>query len=288
MKKIISILTILLLMVGITACGGKNEGETNKADNKTNANTSTSSEASDNGDKVFSGKHFIIAMSASFKNFETVAIDENGKEYYEGLDIDLIDKMAEDMGFTYEVLNMSFNGLIGSLQANRADMVVSGMTATDERAKNVDFSDGYMYSREGFLVQKDSGLKSVDDLKGKTISCSVGTSYEDLARKIEGAKVTTFDGQPAVLQELLSGRTDAMVTDGSLVGGFLEEYPELDGFMLPIDSDLNEGVAPEFAIAFPKGSELVGEFNKEIKTLIDNGTMEEIIIKWLGEAYIGD
>lgn len=242
----------------------------------------------DTSGKPLAGKHFTVAMSASFKNFETVTVDDSGKEVYEGLDIDFLDQMAEDMGFTYEISNMQFSGLIGALQSGRADFVLSGLTATDERRKSVDFSIGYIESRDAFLVSKDSGIKTVEDLNGKKIACSTGTSYETTARKVPGAIVTTFDGQPAVLAELKSGRVDAMCTDGSLLQGFINDNPDLDGFMIPKDSEINKDVDKEFAIAFPKGSDLIEAFNTEIKALQDSGKMDEIVTKWLGEAYIGE
>ena len=137
-------------------------------------------------------------------------------------------------------------------------------------------------------MSKDSGIKTVEDLNGKKIACSTGTSYETTARKVPGAIVTTFDGQPAVLAELKSGRVDDMCTDGSLLQGFINDNPDLDGFMIPKDSEINKDVDKEFAIAFPKGSDLIEAFNTEIKALQDSGKMDEIVTKWLGEAYIGE
>ncbi|MCQ4950927.1 transporter substrate-binding domain-containing protein, partial [Bittarella massiliensis] len=97
-----------------------------------------------------------------------------------------------------------------------------------------------------------------------------------------------FDGQPAVLAELKSGRVDSMCTDGSLLQGFINDNPDLDGFMIPKDSEINKDVDKEFAIAFPKGSDLIEACNTEIKALQDSGKMDEIVTKWLGEAYIAE
>lgn len=274
LKKILALLAASVLTLGMFAGCGEEAKETGAAGGDSS--------------KPLSGKHYVIALSASFKNFESVTVDEEGNETYEGLDIDFIEQLSKDLGFTYEISNMQFSGLIGALQSGRADMVISGMTATDERRKNVDFSIGYIQARDAFLVKKGSGITTVDDLTGKKIGCSTGTSYEDMARRVPNAQVSTFDGQPAVLQELLNGRIDAMCTDGSLIDGFMKQYDEIDGFMVPVDSSLSEGVAKEFAIAFPKDSELKKVFDEEIQTLKDNGTMDQIIVKWLGEAYIGE
>lgn len=282
-----SILLVMVLATSLFACGG---GETPTGENSAGEKGGSVETSQEGGtsDKPLSGKHLIIGTSAAFKNFETVAIGDDGKETYEGLDIDLVAKMAEDMGFTYEFSNMQFSGLVGALQANRVDMVISGMSPTDERKEAVDFSDGYLTARQAFLVQKDSGITTEKDLEGKTVSCSTGTAYEDLARSIPKAKVTTFDGQAAVLQELLNKRTDAMVTDGSLIQGFMEEHDNLYGFMLPKDSPLTMKDQTVYAMAFPKGSELVPLFNEEIETLKGNGELDKIVARWLGDAYIGE
>ena len=276
MKKVLLfIIAATLLIVTLTGCGAK---PASVPENPEVTEPTT-------GAKPLDGKHLKVAMSANYKYFETVTVDANGKEVYEGLDIDILDKMAENLGFTYEISNMPFASLIGSLQSNQADFVISGMSFTEERAKSVDFSEKYATAKIGVLTQTDSGIKSVADLKGKKVACSAGTNYENIIKTIEGAELVTFDGQAAVTQELVLGRVDASVTGGSGAKNISSENDGLSFFIIdPTEMDL--GSLSTYNIAFPKGSELVTIFNQEIVELQENGVLNDLIIKWLGEDYI--
>lgn len=280
MKKII-ILALLLVMslVVFTGCSPKETPVEEPPAPPAPSDVSNNGEA-----KPLEGRHLKVAMSANYKYFETVTIDEKGQEKYEGLDIDILDKMSEDLGFTYEIINMPFASLIGSLQSNQADFVISGMSYTEERAQSVDFSDKYATAKVGVIIPEDSEISSLDDLKGKKIACSAGTNYERIIKSIEGAELVTFDGQAAVTQELVMGRVDAAITGGTASKKVAEENESLDFFIMDtanVDIPLDT-----YNIAFPKGSELVSIINDEIAKLEEDGTLKDLITKWLGEAYI--
>lgn len=278
-KNLILALVLVMSLVLFTACSSEvtpvEEPQTQPAP----------SDVTDSGEgKPLSGKNLKVAMSANYKYFETVTIDEKGQEKYEGLDIDILDKMSEDLGFTYEIINMPFASLIGSLQSNQADFVISGMSYTEERAQSVDFSDKYATAKVGVIISEGSQISSLEDLKGKKIACSAGTNYERIIKSIEGAELVTFDGQAAVTQELVMGRVDAAITGGTASKKVAEENEGLDFFIMDttdVDIPLDT-----YNIAFPKGSELVSVFNDEIAKLEEEGTLKDLIIKWLGEAYI--
>ncbi len=280
MKKIfILILVLAISLVVFTGCSQ----QPTETPEETPVETPT--QPSDNSEgKPLSGKSLKVAMSANYKYFETVTIDEKGQEKYEGLDIDILDKMSEDLGFTYEIINMPFASLIGSLQSNQADFVISGMSYTEERAQSVDFSDKYATAKVGVIISEGSQISSLEDLKGKKIACSAGTNYERIIKSIEGAELVTFDGQAPVTQELVMGRVDAAITGGTASKKVAEENEGLDFFIMDtrdVDIPLDT-----YNIAFPKGSELVSIFNDEIAKLEEEGTLKDLIIKWLGEAYI--
>lgn len=282
MKKII--LLILVVTLGVFAFTGCTSEPANQPDDSAQATEPNDSGSEDNG-KPLAGEHLSVALSANYKYFETVTVDENGNEVYEGLDIDILQKMSEDLGFTYEILNMPFASLIGSLQSNQADFVISGMSYTEERAESVDFSDKYATAKVGVLTPAESDIKSAKDLEGKKIACSAGTNYEQIIKKIEGAELVTFDGQAAITQELLMERVDAAITGGTASKRVSEENEGISFFILdPAELDL--GNLDTYNIAFPKGSELVPIFNEEIAKLNEDGTLNELIIKWLGEDYV--
>ena len=146
--------------------------------------------------KPLAGKKLTIALSPNFMFFETVS--ETEECGYEGLDIDIIKELSNMLGFEFEIVPMSFSSLVGSLQAKSVDMVISGMSYTEERAQIVDFSDVYCTSVVGCVTKVDSEIASFDDLKNQIVCCSQGTNYEMIIEGIEGATLKTYQGQAAV------------------------------------------------------------------------------------------
>ena len=113
--------------------------------------------------KPLAGQKLSIALSPNFMYFETVS--ETEECGYEGLDIDIIKELSSMLGFEFEIIPMSFSSLVGSLQAKSVDMVISGMTYTEERAQVVDFSDVYCTTSVGCVTKIDSAIATFDDLQ---------------------------------------------------------------------------------------------------------------------------
>ena len=237
-------------------------------------------------DKPLAGKHFKLAMNATFAPFESVSIKSDGKSEIVGFDVDLLNAMAADLGFTYEIKDMEFKGLIGELHSGRADFVISGLSPTEERKKTVDFSIDYFFVKTAIIEKKGAGLKTVADLKGKKVAAVFGTEYNNLA-KASGAEVTALDSSPLVMQELMNGRVQAAIMDASQAALKCKENPTLEFFVIP-KKDLLSGVSGSFAMAFQKGSPLVPVFDREIEKLRADGTMKKLMVKWIGEEFLGD
>ena len=229
-------------------------------------------ETADTGDK----KVLEMATSADFPPFESR--DAAGE--FEGFDIDLANYIADELGYELEIKDMKFDGLIGALQADRVDMVLSGMSATDKRKENVDFSTEYNHSGEMFVTLKDSDLQSLEDLKGTTLGVQLGTIQEDGAKKIKAEtvdfEIKAVDNANVLIQELLSNRIEAAYMDKAVAQGYIAEQ-DLKGFDDPTTS------SPGMGIAFPKGSELVEDVNAVLKKAEENGKLQELKDKWLTE-----
>lgn len=216
-----------------------------------------------------------MGTSADFPPFESR--NEKGEEV--GFDIDLAKHIAEELGYELEIQDMKFDGLIGALQADRVDMVLSGMSATDERKKSVDFSTEYNRSGEFFVTTKDSDIQSIEDLEGKTVGVQLGTIQEDGAKRLkenEGLdfEVKALDNSVLLIQELKTGRIDAAYMDKSVAVGHVEEQ-DLGGFDDPTTS------SPGMAIAFPKDSKLVEDVNQVLTQMEEDGSLQELKDKWL-------
>jgi polar amino acid transport system substrate-binding protein len=251
MKKFLLSIVMVGLMVGLLAACGQ-------------------------GDKQGSEeKKIVMGTSADYPPFETR--DNAGKIV--GFDADLAKKIAEKLGYELEIKDMSFDGLIGALQSGTVDFVASGMTATEERKENVDFSTEYIQSEQMFVTLKDSKVKSIDDLEGATIGTQLGSIQEEGAKKLAkkmNIEVKSLNKVPDLIQELKAGRIDAVYLDLAVAQGYVNEA-DLAGFK----DESNE--TPGMAIAFPKDGKLVSDFNKVIEEMQKNGELEKLNKQWLEE-----
>lgn len=233
------------------------------------------------------GKKLQMAVSPTFPPFEYVEIDTNtGNEKIVGFDIDMLDQIAERLGFTYEITHTNFKGLMGELSSRRVDFVISGMSPTDERKKSVDFSVPYYYCQTSILQHKGSNIKGISDMKGRKIAASFGTQYCDFAYAV-GSDVHAMDNASMSTQELLNGRVDGVVMDAASCSARLKKYPDasLEFHVLPqedLDKVQGGNVSSCFAAVFPKGSELEPLFSEVIKELKANGFMRKNYEKWIG------
>jgi len=257
MKKLIAIL--LLSIVVLAACGTG----TSKED--------TSSSSSD--DKVL-----IMGTSADYTPFEY--IDSAKSEEIIGFDIDLANALGEKLGYEIKVQDFEFSGLIQALKSGKVDLVLSGMSPTPDRKKNVDFSDIYYTAKDLVVTSKDSNIKSVEDLKGKTIGVQLGSIQADAAEEIAktvDVKIEKRDKIPELVQEIKAGRFDGAIIEDVVAKGYLSKDDSLSSFEA---AEANEDAGS--AIAFPKDSELTEKFNAELKKMKENGELDKLIVKWFG------
>ncbi|WP_341201784.1 ABC transporter substrate-binding protein [Planomicrobium okeanokoites] len=218
-----------------------------------------------------------MGTSAEFPPFESI----NAEGDFVGFDIDLANYIADELGYELKITDMKFDGLIGALQNDRVDMVIAGMSATDSRRENVDFSTEYNHSGEMFVTPASSDVKSLEDLEGLTVGVQLGTIQEEGANKILEEENVNFelkalDDSGALIQEILSGRIDAAYMDKEVALGYLEQQ-DLEAFDDPTTS------SPGMAAAFPKGSDLVDEVNEVLAEAEESGFLKELQDKWLSE-----
>ena len=203
-----------------------------------------------------------------------------------GFDIDIANTIARELGFELKVGESDFNGLIPALQAKRADFVMAGMTPTPERQKNVDFSEIYYEAKDTIVAPKTSNLKTKEDLKGKTVGVQLGSIQEGnakkIAEKVEGLKIKQLNKVPDLIQEIKAKRIDAAIIEDTVAKGFTTSNPDLGFSVVP-----PEGPAGS-AIAFPKGSPLVGPFNQVIQKMKTNGELEKLVSKWFSQTIAAD
>lgn len=229
------------------------------------------------GETAEGGKKLVMATSADYPPYEYVN-SASGSQEIVGFDVDIAKYIAEELGYELEVQNVDFNGLIPSLQAKRADFVMAGMTPTEERKQNVDFSEIYYDAKNTIVTKADSGLTAPANLQGKKVGVQLGSIQETYAKEdLKGANIISLNRINEMIQELKAGRVDALIVEDTVAKGYVESNPDL------IFTTIQEEGESGSAIAFPKGSPLVSEFNTVLAEMESSGKLQELVNKWFGE-----
>jgi len=263
MKKFMSMFLMSILLAGLLSACGTKENENAK---------------NDGGKKESDKKVLVMGTSADYPPFEYV--DTAKGEDIIGFDVDLAKKIAKKTGYEIKVKDIEFSGLIPAIETGQVDFVLAGMTPTEERKKNVDFSDIYYVAKNMIVTKKDSDIKSVDDLKGKTLGVQLASIQEgeakDMAKTMD-LKIENRNRIPELIQEIKAGRIDAAMIEDTVAKGYFKKNSDIGGFT--IETNENESGS---AIAFPKDSKLTADFNKALKELKDSGEVDKLVVKWFG------
>lgn len=198
----------------------------------------------------------------------------NGKTEYAGVDIDLAKKIAKDNNLKLKIVNMSFDSLLGALKTGKIDIIISGMTSTPERKKQVDFSDSYMMTKNIMLVKKDkvNEYKDIKDFNNKKVGAQKGTEQEKIAQtEIENASITSLSCLPDVILALKSGKVEGAVVEKPVAEAYLKQNPKLGISNVKFNEEEKDTV-----IAVPKDSpKLLSQINKTIKEVKDKGLIDK-------------
>lgn len=276
MKKKFSLIASFALIgtmvFGLAACGSSNSGSgtAGSASSSASVETSTTQESS-NFTTVEDGK-LHMATNAAFPPYEST--DDNGG--YEGIDIDIANKIADKLGLELVVDDMDFSSVITSVQSGREDIAMAGLTVSDERKKNVDFTDSYAKAVQKIIVPEDSDIKSSDDLKGKKIGTQEGTTgYFYCSDDFGDDNVVAYNNGAVAIQALMSGKVDAVVIDSEPA----KEYVKRNNGLKILDTSY---VEEEYAIGVSKDNpELRKAVNKALNELKEDGTVDKIVSKYI-------
>ena len=274
MKKLLVLALAASMTLGLAACGSSSS---DKAAETAPAETT---EGTDAAESTGSDKTWVIAMDTVFRPFEYT--DENGE--FVGIDVDIIKAVAANQGFNIEIQSLGWDAAVTAVQAGQADALLAGASITDERKANGwIFSDSYYDSYQVFAAKADSGIESLDDLKGKTIAvknATAGANYAESLKDEYGFKIDTYEDSPTMYQAVVLGQADACVEDKPIMADNIKT----GGLDLTIVESTASKVAPYgFAIMNKDNQELLDMFNKGLQEIKDNGTYEEILNKYLGE-----
>ncbi|MPY63638.1 transporter substrate-binding domain-containing protein [Streptomyces spongiae] len=198
----------------------------------------------------------------------------------QGFDVALIDLVAKDLGVKQKILDTPFeNFKTGAfLNSGQCDLAAAGMTITEERKKNVDFSDPYFEATQAVLATKKSGIGSFADLKGKKLGAQAQTTGEEYAQG-KGLDPVSFESSDAVLNGLRTGQVQAVVIDYPVVQGWLKDKANADAFK--VADNVNTG--EEYGFTVKKGNtKLLAAINKALKEARSDGTYKKLYEQWIG------
>lgn len=227
-------------------------------------------------EKVVKKGKLVVAISPDYAPFEFKTL-VNGKDTIVGADVELAKAIADELGVKLELSSMSFDNVLSSLQTGKADIAISGLSATKERKNAYDFSDPY-YETENAILVKTSNLDkftSISSLSGQKVAVQKGTIEEGLAKdQLKDSKIVSLTAMGEAINELKSGQVQAVDLEKPVAEGYLSQNSDiaLAGFALKT----SDGDAK--AVAMPKGSgEMVKTVNKVIKKLAKDDRYKQYI-----------
>ena len=258
MKKLLAVILTVAMVFAFTACGG---GSTDEIGLST----------------VQAGK-LHMATNAAFPPYEMT--DDSGG--FEGIDVEIAEKIAAKLGLELVVDDMDFSSVLTSVQGGKADIAMAGLTVTPDRQKNVDFTDSYATGVQVVIVPEDSDIKTIDDLaKDKMIGTQEGTTgfiYCSDTPENGGFgedHVIAYTNGATAIQALLAGKVNAVVIDSQPAKEFVAAN---DGLKI-LETEF---VSEDYAIGVSKDNpELLEAVNNALKELIEDGTVQEILDKYI-------
>ena len=283
MKKALSLMTAAALVLSLAACGStaSSAASSEAASSEAASSDAASSEAASSEaasetetaelSTVEPGK-LIMSTNAAFPPYEMTT--DAGE--FEGIDIETAQAIADKLGLELQIDDMDFDAALLAVQQGKSDMVMAGVTVTDERQNVMDFTDSYATGIQSIIVKEDSDIASVDDLAGKKIGTQRGTTgYLYCSDDFGDENVVAYDNGLTAVQMLNNGQVDCVVIDNAPAKEFIAANP---GLKLLDTAYVEES----YAIGVGKGNtELKDAINTALEELKADGTLQAIVDKYI-------
>ena len=287
MKKILVMILAAAMLLSLAACGSSSASSTAAA-------SSAKSEAAASSETAAASSEASAAAEAlPDSEFSTITegvltMGTNAAfppyEYYDGQDIvgidaEVVGAIADKLGLTLDIVDMDFGSIVTSVQTGKIDIGAAGMTVTEERLENVNFTDSYSTGVQVVIVKEDSDkVQSLDDLDGALIGCQEATTgYIYCSDDYGEENVVPYTNGPTAVQALVDGKVDCVVIDKQPALAFVAAN---EGLKI-LDT---EYVVEDYAIAVSKDNEpLMNAINGVLKEMIADGTVQKILDKYITE-----
>ena len=304
MKKYAAILLAGMMALSLAACGGSSstgsakedaapaeaEAVTEEAEAEAGEAATADAAAAETAAEftTVSEGELHMATNAAFPPYEMTsdgegyATDAAGSVHFEGIDVEVAAKIAEKLGLKLVIDDMEFGSVITSVQSGKADMAMAGLTVTEERKQNVDFTDSYATGVQVVIVPEDSDIASVDDLANdKMIGCQDGTTgYIYCSDTVENGgygedHVTSYTNGAMAIEALKAGKVDAVVIDNEPA----KQFVAVNEGLKILDT---EYIVENYAIGISKDNPALCEaVNNALNELIADGTVKQIVDKYI-------
>jgi polar amino acid transport system substrate-binding protein len=221
-------------------------------------------------------KKIRVVTDATWPPFEI--LDEKTKDI-QGLDIDIMKAIAADQGLDVEIINVPFDSALAGLSQCQYDAGISSITITDERKKQMAFSDPYFIAGQIITVNAaNTSINSVDDLKGKKVGAQIGTTGAIEANKVSGVQFTGYDTIDPAFLAVMTNQIDAVIADNPLAIGYVAKNSAKLKTVGKVFTDENYGIA-----VCPKNTELLAKINKGLADIKAAGKIDEITKTWMSK-----
>ena len=279
-KKIVSVILCAAMATTVLAgCGSSNTASTDAAAEETTedveaeATTEEAAEEAADAAEVTTVEPGVLTMgtNATFPPYEY----KDGDDVV-GIDAEIAQALADKLGLKVKIVDMDFDSLIASVQSGKIDMSLAGMTVTEERKQNVDFTDSYATGVQVIIVKEDSDIASADDLEGKLIGVQQGTTgHLYCADDFGEENVIPYANGATAVQALLQGKVDCVVIDQEPAKAFVEAN---EGLKILDTAYTTE----DYAAAVSKDNPaLTAALNSALQELKDEGTIQGILDKYI-------
>mgnify|MGYP002736543100 CR=1 FL=1 len=278
MKKALSLMTAAALVLSLAACGStassaaSSEAVSPEAASSDAASSEAASETETAELSTVEPGKLIMSTNAAFPPYEMTT--DSGE--FEGIDIETAQAIADKLGLELQIDDMDFDAALLAVQQGKSDMVMAGVTVTDERQNVMDFTDSYATGIQSIIVKEDSDIASVDDLAGKKIGTQRGTTgYLYCSDDFGDENVVAYDDGLTAVQMLNNGQVDCVVIDNAPAKEFIAANP---GLKLLDTAYVEES----YAIGIGKGNtELKDAINTALEELKADGTLQAIVDKYI-------
>ena len=268
MKKFIALLLAALMVFALVACNNNN----NEAENKYN---------------LISNGVLTVATSPDYAPYEFYALDKDGNATLAGFDMALAQYIADELGLKLEVVPMDFNGILGEMAANTADLAIAGLSPDPERLEAMDFSGTYYEGKQAFVTTKANAAKFTDlastNSADYTIAAQTGTIQEDLAKEFSpNADYVSLPKATDIIGELVAGTIDGAYVEWDVAAAYQANYEQLTILCeVPYEAEGN-------VIGVRKGNTaLLEAVNAALTKCVESGTFSKFVAEAV-ELAAGD